>query len=312
MSVQLTCESCGDDFEVRSSRSNEAKYCSHDCYAESLKNKEDRLCKECGEEFSVRPSNTKVYCSRACAGKAKRNRVTLVCEWCGESYEQNKCDEERSRFCSKGCRAKGVADERSLLVSLRCEECGDEYEVRPHKVDEQKYCSHECYWKSKQQQVPLTCDYCGEGYQEPPSRAEASRFCSARCMYDSNTKAVSLVCKECGDEYVCPLHAAEESNYCSRECNIESQRLRGEGGHQYYGQNWCRMRRVVRNRDCFRCRRCGMHEDECNTELHVHHIVPLREFDEPEEANTPSNLVTVCPSCHGEVEGDVEAGRALL
>jgi 5-methylcytosine-specific restriction endonuclease McrA len=55
-----------------------------------------------------------------------------------------------------------------------------------------------------------------------------------------------------------------------------------------------------------------MHEDECDTELHVHHIIPLREFDEPEEANTLSNLVTVCTSCHGEVEGDVEAGRALL
>jgi 5-methylcytosine-specific restriction endonuclease McrA len=85
-----------------------------------------------------------------------------------------------------------------------------------------------------------------------------------------------------------------------------------DGGYNLYRGNWHRMRRVVRNRDCFRCRKCGMHEDECDTELHVHHIVSLREFDEPEEANSPSNLVTVCPSCHGQVEGDVEAGRALL
>ena len=84
------------------------------------------------------------------------------------------------------------------------------------------------------------------------------------------------------------------------------------GADRYYGENWPRMRRLVRNRDCFRCRKCGMHEDECDTELHVHHIVPLREFGEPEEANTPSNLVTVCPSCHNQIEGDVEAGRALL
>jgi 5-methylcytosine-specific restriction endonuclease McrA len=72
------------------------------------------------------------------------------------------------------------------------------------------------------------------------------------------------------------------------------------------------MRRLVRNRDCFRCQKCGKHEEEHDTELHVHHIVPLREFDEPEEANTPTNLVTVCPTCHADVEGDVEAGRALL
>jgi 5-methylcytosine-specific restriction endonuclease McrA len=72
------------------------------------------------------------------------------------------------------------------------------------------------------------------------------------------------------------------------------------------------MRRVVRNRDCFRCRRCGVHEDEYDSQLDVHHIVPFRKFDESEEANTPSNLVTVCRSCHREIEGDVEAGRALL
>jgi len=117
-------------------------------------------------------------------------------------------------------------------------------------------------------------------------------------------------CEECGEPFQVPTAWADGRKYCSRECMADAN---WQGGRvPYYGRNWHKVRLAVRNRDCFRCQRCGTHEDECDTELHVHHIVPLREFDEPEEANTPSNLVTVCPSCHGEVEGDVEAGRALL
>jgi len=127
------------------------------------------------------------------------------------------------------------------------------------------------------------CEQCGDSYSVKPSVKHKRRFCSKPCYHKALTNVT-------GNEHPC-----------------------WKGGYEpYYGEGWPQMRHMVRNRDCFRCRKCGMHEDECDTELHVHHIVPLREFDEPEEANTPNNLVTVCPSCHKEVEGDVEAGRALL
>jgi predicted HNH restriction endonuclease len=32
--------------------------------------------------------------------------------------------------------------------------------------------------------------------------------------------------------------------------------------------------------------------------LPVHHIKPFREFDHPEEANKPENLIGLCQSCH--------------
>jgi hypothetical protein len=48
-------------------------------------------------------------------------------------------------------------------------------------------------------------------------------------------------------------------------------------------------RRLVLNRDNYRCTECGASQD-----LEVHHIVPRR-LGGPDE---PSNLVTLCAACH--------------
>jgi 5-methylcytosine-specific restriction endonuclease McrA len=48
-------------------------------------------------------------------------------------------------------------------------------------------------------------------------------------------------------------------------------------------------RRLVLNRDNYRCTECGETRD-----LQVHHIVP-RQLGGPDE---PSNLVTLCAACH--------------
>lgn len=270
-------------------------------------------CEQCNDKYELCPSKAKnsSYCSRECQGRAKRKRVTLTCKECGEDYQAHKCDEDRSRFCSEDCRKSGVGKENTRTVTLTCENCASKFSTKPHKKD-QKYCSHKCYWQDKGQQVTLACKSCGETYQRPPSKVADSRYCSDECRYDGHTKAVTLICKECGEEYTKRLHAADESNYCSRTCNHEAQRVGFNPSYPYAGENWQRVRRLVRDRDAYTCRRCGTPESDLNTELHVHHIIPLREFDEPEEANTPTNLVSVCPSCHGKVEGDVEAGKALL
>lgn len=90
---------------------------------------------------------------------------------------------------------------------------------------------------------------------------------------------------------------------------------RWKGGQEpYYGPTWRRQRRRARERDGYRCQQCGVteqeHQHEHNEELHVHHIVPLREFDDTEEANELDNLVTVCCACHNRIEcGEVEVTK---
>jgi len=234
---------------------------------------------------------------------------TLDCEQCGSEFTGY----HNAKYCSDKCRVEAVS------VASECEWCGSTYTNR--KDRESRYCSDQCHDEARRRRVVLSCSYCGEEFEVISSKSHR-KYCSIQCRSRAFKKEVICTCEQCGSEYKVRPFRAKDSQYCSQKCQFLSvvkpntkgpdHPLWKDGEKPYYGPNWEGARKLVRNRDCFRCRKCGMHEDHCDTELHVHHIVPIREFDEPEEANTPSNLVTVCPSCHGEVEGDVEAGRALL
>lgn len=81
----------------------------------------------------------------------------------------------------------------------------------------------------------------------------------------------------------------------------------GDGDH--YGPGWKPAKRAARERDEV-CQNCGA--DEGDTELEVHHIIPVREFSQASnvdqcEAHDLSNLVLLCRGCHCEVHyGDLE------
>jgi hypothetical protein len=72
-----------------------------------------------------------------------------------------------------------------------------------------------------------------------------------------------------------------------------------------YSSEWDNISIKVRERDGFQCRRCGITDDELklyDSHLAVHHIVPRKEGG----SNWHSNLITLCISCHREVEGHPE------
>ena len=76
------CIQCEKDFESKKGcKSRQPKYCSRECYAESLKL--NKRCKFCGSiienKHSVSMKN-RIYCSRECHGKARRN-IPLSNEW---------------------------------------------------------------------------------------------------------------------------------------------------------------------------------------------------------------------------------------
>lgn len=76
-----------------------------------------------------------------------------------------------------------------------------------------------------------------------------------------------------------------------------------------YGKHWQRVRQAIRERDGFRCARCGTPENY--EAFDVHHIRPLRMFATPEEANVPDNLITLCPRCHNLAEASVRVQSGL-
>ncbi|MFC2063910.1 Zn-binding domain-containing protein, partial [Chloroflexota bacterium] len=76
-----------------------------------------------------------------------------------------------------------------------------------------------------------------------------------------------------------------------------------------YGEDWPRLREVVRERDGFICQVCGLGEGERQHE--VHHKVPFRQFKSRMEANRMDNLTTLCRSCHKQVEANVRMRSGL-
>ncbi|MGB4594689.1 MAG: DEAD/DEAH box helicase [Anaerolineaceae bacterium] len=68
----------------------------------------------------------------------------------------------------------------------------------------------------------------------------------------------------------------------------------------HYGTNWPKLREKILLRDSYTCRGCGARPEPGT--LHVHHIQPFRSFLDKTLADSPSNLVTLCPSCHRQAE----------
>lgn len=61
----------------------------------------------------------------------------------------------------------------------------------------------------------------------------------------------------------------------------------------HYSQDWTDdLRDAVRKRDGYMCRLCSSHQDNFEAKLDVHHI------DYNKENCNPSNLITLCKSCH--------------
>lgn len=123
-------------------------------------------------------------------------------------------------------------------------------------------------------------------------------------------------CEHCGatSELLTSSVAKGMGRFCSRQClwSWMSEERTGKNHHQWKGgyspyvENWWQIRRLALERDDHACQRCGITRDKLDHEPHVHHIKPIREFDDFRDAHTLDNVITLCPSCHSEVEfGDV-------
>lgn len=215
--------------------------------------------------------------------------VESECEECGEVYRVSKSQTRRSRFCSRECKdnhqtisLKGVNNpNHSRRVEVECSWCGVREKVPPSRVERYAYCSRKCKNASMvgqtgedhprwQEKETLECEVCESEFEVYPNHYHPARFCGQACY----------------GKWLSENNSGED-NPCWKG-----------GSRPYYGPNWHRQRRKALDRDDHTCQDCGSVE-----RLHVHHIRPIREFDEPKRANVLINLVTLCASCHRKWEG---------
>ena len=91
-----------------------------------------------------------------------------------------------------------------------------------------------------------------------------------------------------------------------------SENVVGKNHHQWlggtipYGPTWWKVRRTALERDDYECQKCGAGVAELGRNPDVHHIEPVRDFEDPEEAHQLDNVVCLCRSCHRRIEdGDM-------
>lgn len=195
----------------------------------------------------------------------------------------------------------------------KCNECGREFGT-PQALG-----SH--LGQSHNGNPTVECNTCGESFTKVLSRVKKHdrHFCSDSCRvewFKNNNEQtvrgkVNYSCSICGTDVSRWPSQVQEFVCCSEECHgkLMGRLFSGEDNHNWkenftpdYGNRWDEIREDVIERDSNKCRICGMDRTFVVVDLHVHHLKPLRSFNDIEKANKKSNLITLCNGCHATVE----------
>lgn len=166
--------------------------------------------------------------------------------------------------------------------------------------------------------VFIKCDNCDvefKIYVTWLNRPRTSNCCSRKCAAELKQKKKAIICETCGVSFVGKSHQSERK-YCSRRCFQISKS--GENSHFFIrdkkpdvrllgDSNLKRWKKLVKERDGFRCVKCG--EDEARM-LQAHHIVPVSE--NKELIFDVDNGITLCLNCHAEEHRDDPKSKALI
>lgn len=262
------------------------------------------ICPVCHKEFSYFPScykgGIKYHCSRKC--QSIDARIVTKCPACGKEFWYHQSWPRK--YCSRKCSASvnainnlGIFGKGEHPVSVECETCGKGFlkAFQDYKKTKHHFCSQECFGKYLSQTL--------KGVPRP-------EVCGEKPLLQ---KRVEKICPICHKKFEVKQSHSNRRVCCSLKCSTMNRlgRFSGEnnpswkgGPLPYYGPNWLQQRRNARYRDGYKCQNCGMTEKEAGQEHDVHHIRPFREFgiEQYVNANTLSNLITLCHRCHLIVE----------
>ncbi|MFP8955642.1 HNH endonuclease [Natrialbaceae archaeon A-CW3] len=231
-------------------------------------------CPTCDEQFpteqGMRQHHTKVH------GEPLPNRT---CSGCGLEFYDPK---SRRRYCDDCNPNVGPnnGNWRDATETASCRRCGTAFEYYPSNKDG-VYCS--------------SCVEAADGLL-PDNPSSPGERVSVDCGWCDNTLSV----------YPSRVETNDRGVFCDHACYGRwlSTTIVGEEHHQWaggsisYGRSWWAIRRQALDRDNYQCQACGRTRDDLERNPDVHHITPVRQFDDPAEAHTLENVVSLCRSCH--------------
>ncbi|RNJ26578.1 HNH endonuclease [Halosegnis longus] len=233
----------------------------------------------------------------------------------------------RSLATEQGMRQHHTKVHGTPLPNRTCESCRDRfYDPKSRRT----YCKS-CYTGRGQQngnwkdaKTEATCRNCESTFEYYPSE-KTGVFCGD-CV--ENTESFlgtpshelrraprkSFSCEQCGDSFELLASAVDgamnRGRFCSHDCRSTwlSQNRTGPAHHQWvaeegsYSGAWWQVRSRALERDEHTCQHCGAGVEELGQNPDVHHITPVRTFEDPDDAHHLDNVVCLCRTCHPKVE----------
>lgn len=270
------CAHCGKSFKCELGIQ---KFCSSACYGKTLETPSllQKTCTECGKEFLSK--DPRKCCSELCrkashSKKTQKVKVEKTCKFCGKKFKVHQSMQKRTKYCCRKCKDAGLR----VQTEITCAQCQKVISTQKWYADNgKKYCSKVCSNNALMNKIECTCPTCGTIFERTPSQIEGKNnvYCSVTCSQIGSKK-------EWADDFLKERWPSSTK----------------------YGHWWRLLAARIRKRDGYTCRLCGITRK--NPALHVHHIKPISQFNrfELNDANKPSNLITLCNSCHRKAESN--------
>ncbi len=164
------------------------------------------------------------------------------------------------------------------------------------------------------------CAYCHGNIEVTGNRKKAKiNCCDRNCWtlwWTTNIETnwlhrtkIECYCDSCTNLLIRLPAQVSQHNFCDSKClgqwlsknKSGAASSRWKGGYEgYYGESWVSARRTTRKRDNDTCQNCFRTKEQMGKNLDVHHKIPFRTFgvERHLEANSLTNLVCFCASCH--------------
>ena len=224
--------------------------------------------KTCNTMQGVRIHHTKVH------GDSLPN---LICKGCDSDFYHPKADRAFCRDCDFRARENNP-NWKDAKEAAECEICEKPFEYYPTDKE------------------GIYCPDCVESAEE---------FLGTPSYELRDIERVEKECEECGEEMVVLQTTVDQGRgrFYSASCRDTwfSHEYDNPHANPYSGK-WYKMRHQIYKRDDHQCVRCGRHRQEIGREPEVHHFTPIREFDDPQDAHRPDNLICLCRGCHSQAE----------
>lgn len=286
-----TCAVCGKEFARREGEANQnfrnRKMCKSTCRLERVPT--NKLCRSCGKALSRRWNESYAHferrqtCDRECGGLIRHLPAkVLVCAGCGQQFTKlrKQLRNGTRKYCTISCyhKSKVLSLEESRKVHLECQNpsCDNTWYSVPSQQG--PFCSRTCDWQSRkwvsQTKYAKPCAVCGSTIVKEPSEKSANFRKRQTCSQECRTILKSRV------------RSATDIRHSDYPLEFRSP-----------------LKRLIRERDDYCCRECGI--PESGRKHHVHHI------DYMKDNCHPANLITLCNSCHGRTTNPTPVDRVF-